>query len=421
MQLLLIKISATHANPEYALLGKKQTEDRFTPSDWTKVRSLTKGRKVVLLLPNSEVVLTTVNIPSKNKKQLHQAIPYALEDTLAEDIEDLHFAIHQETALGDSHVAIINRDRLDFFIDLLRKKSVPVHFILPQLLAQPFQQKGWSIFQQRDQQSSTDSNNNQPVTVRLGDFNGFTCDKNLLSLFLTEQLEKSSPEVIATNIEPNELPEDLQTLALVKADPAVVQYQSIEHALPLNLLTGFVSHKKESNFNWKAWRPPIVLASLVVATGLGIVGWQNNVLQQEKIQLNQKMDDLFLSVFPKSRITAEGQSADRMDINLKELKKGIVEIIDSPLPLISNIAPLLKSYKDLTLKEIRYQENALTLVMQSPNLTRIEAFKKEAAIKSKLKVSIKSSTTTANKVETILTIAPLDAAGIKENTKEVQS
>jgi len=413
MQLLLIKIKAIHANPEYALLGKKQVEDRFTPGEWTKVRSLTKGRKVVLLLPNSEVVLTTVNIPSKNKKQLHQAIPYALEDTLAEDIENLHFAIHQKTALGDSHVAIINRKRLDLFIDLLRKKGITSHFVLPQLLAQPFQQKGWSILQQ-----PTDLNSNQPVTVRLSDFNGFSCDKNLLSLFLTEQLEKSSPEEIASNIEPNDLPEDLQALTLVKANPAIVQYQSIESALPLNLLTGFVSHKKESNFNWKAWRPPIVLASLVAATGLGIVGWQNSQLQQEQGHLKQSIEKVFTSTFPNSRVVDAPQ---QMSSKLAQLKKTSVGIIDSPLPLISDIAPLLKNYKDLTLKEIRYQENALTMVMQSPNLTRIEAFKKEAATKSKLKISVKSSTTTANKVEAILTIAPLDAASIKENSTEVQS
>ena len=415
MQLLLIKINVIHANPEYALLGKKQAEDRFTPGDWSKVRSLAKGRKVVLLLPNSEVVLTTVNIPSKNKKQLHQAIPYALEDTLAEDIENLHFAIHQQTALGDSHVAIISRERLDLFIDLLRKKGISTHFILPQLLAQPFQDKGWSVLQQ-----ATDLNGNHVVTVRLGAFNGFSCDKNLLPIFLSEQLEKSAPELIATNIDATELPEEAQALTLVKADPAIVQYQSIEDALPLNLLTGFISHKKESNFNWKAWRPPLVLASLLAATGLGILSWQNSELKQEQKQLSQAMDGIFKSTFPKSRVT-EGQSAERMTINLRELQKNKIETVDSPLPLISDIAPLLKSHKELTLKEIRYQENELLMVMQSPNLTRIEAFKKEAAIKSKLKISIKSSTTTANKVEAILTIAPLDAASVDANIAEVQS
>jgi len=238
MQLLIIKINALHSNPEYALLGKKQTEDRYTLGEWDKVRSLAKGRRVVILLPNSDVVLTSVNIPSKNKKQLYQAIPYALEDTLAEDIEDLHFAIHQEAALADTHVAIINRERLDLTITLLRKKGITPHFILPQLLAQYCPDKAWSIIQQ-----PMDLNGNHPVTIRLNAYNGFSCDKNLLGIFLTEQLEKLAPETLATNIDANELPEALQSLPLTQSDPTLVEYSSIENALPLNLLTGFVSHK----------------------------------------------------------------------------------------------------------------------------------------------------------------------------------
>jgi len=399
MQLLIIKLNALHSNPEYALLGKKQVEGRYTPGEWDKVRSLAKGRRVVVLLPNSDVVLTSVNIPSKNKKQLHQAIPFALEDTLAEDIEDLHFAIHQDATLSDSYVAIINRERLDLAISLLRKKGITPYTILPQLLAQSRPDKAWSVIQQ-----PADLNGNHPVTVRLNDFNGFSCDQNLLDVFLTEQLEKSAPESIATNIEAKELPDALQDLPLTAIDPAIVRYQSIEKALPLNLLTGFVSHKSKSNFNWKAWRPPLILASLVGATWLGILAWQNNALQHQKVQLNKTIEDVFISTFPGSRLVDAPQ---QMASKLAQLKKGITETVDSPLPLISDISPLLKKYKDLTLKEIRYQENELLLVIQAPNLTRLESFKKEAAEKSKLKVSIKSSTTTADKVESLLIIAPL--------------
>lgn len=398
MQLLLIKINAIHANPEYALLGKKQTEDRYTPADWSKTRSLTKGRRVVVLLPNSDIVLTNINIPSKNKKQLHQAIPYALEDTLAEDIEYLHFAIHQETASNNSQVAVINRERLDLVLDLLRKKGITAHYILPQILAQPFPEKGWSIVQQQANNAS------QVVSIRLNEFNGFSCDKNLLELFLTEQLEKTTPERISSNIDVSELPEAFQSFTVANIDPNTAQYENIESALPLNLLTGFVSHKKESNFNWKAWRPPMVLAGLLAAVGLGTLGWQNNLLLQEKKQLSQSIEKTFKSTFPDSRIEDPPQ---QMKSKLAQLKKSTVETVDSPLPLISDISPLLKEYKDLTLKEIRYQENELIIVMQSPNLTRLEAFKKDAAKKSKLNVSIKSSTTTANKVESLLIISPL--------------
>lgn len=406
MQLLLIKITTLDTHPECALLGKKQAEDRFAPTDWSKVRSLSRGRRVVLLIPNSDVVLTSVNIPSKNKKQLHQAVPFALEDTLAEDIEELHFAIHQASALADSQVAVINRQRLDLYIDTLRKKGITIHFILPQVLALPRQDKGWSIVQQMSNRIK------HPVDIRLSDFVGFSCDKNLLELFLTEQLEKSAPESITSNINVNDLPQALQTYSIKKVDPTVVHYKSIENALPLNLLTGFVSHKRESNFNWKAWRPPLVLASLVAATWLGIVGWQNNELLQQKKQLNQAIEKTFTTAFPKSRIVDAPQ---QMKSKLAQLKKNIVATVDSPLPLISGISPLFKEFKDLTLMEIRYQENELVLVMKSPNLTRLETFKNDAAKKTKLNVSIKSSTTTANSVEAILIIAPLDTANINGN------
>ncbi len=406
MQLLIIKINALHSNPEYALLGKKQTEDRYTPGEWNKVRSLTKGRRVVLLLPNSDVVLTSVNIPSKNKKQLYQAIPYALEDTLAEDIEDLHFAIHQEAVLADANVAVINRERLDLVITLLRKKGITPHFILPQLLAQSCPEKAWSIIQQ-----AMDLNGNHPVTIRLNAYNGFSCDKNLLGIFLTEQLEKLAPEALTTNIDVSELPDTLQSLPITKIDPALVQYDNIEKALPLNLLTGFVSQKRESNFNWKAWRPPIILASLIGVVWLGILGWQNSELLQQKKQLTLSIESLFKSTFPDSRLVDAPQ---QMGSKLAQLKQGTTETVDSPLPLLSDISPLLKQYKDLTLKEIRYQENELVLVMQSPSLTRLENFKKEAAEKSKLKVSIKSSTTTADKVESLLIITPLASTDINK-------
>ncbi|MEE9309532.1 MAG: type II secretion system protein GspL [Cocleimonas sp.] len=399
MQLLVIKINALHANPEYALLGKKQAEDRFTPGDWDKVRSLAKGRRVVALLPNSDVVLTRINVPSKNKKQLHQAIPYALEDSLADDIDDLHFAIHQKAIMEDSNVAVINRDHLDLVISLLRKKGVTAHFIFPQLLAQTRADKSWSILEQ-----APDLNGNQAITIRNDDFSGFSCDKNLLDLFVTEQLEKSEPESISSNMDADALPKALQSLPLTKIDLAVVQYRSIERALPLNLLTGFISKKRESTINWKAWRMPMVLGSFVAATWLGIIGWQNNALQKKNNHLNQSIETLFTSTFPGSRVVDAPQ---QMRSKLAALKKGTGATVSSPLPLIADISPLLKEYKDLTLKEIRYQENELILVMQAPNLTRLETFKKDAAEKSNLKISIKSSTTTANKVESLLIISPL--------------
>lgn len=409
MQLLLIKINGLHSKPEYALLGKKQAEDRFTPSDWEKVRKLSRGRKVVLLIPNKEVSLTSVTLPSKNKKQLLKAVPYALEDSLAEDIDSLHFSIHHNDKDEETSVAIISRKTLDEYIDSIRSEGITVHFVLPQLLAQPYPKNGWSIIKDNDW-----------VTVRLSEFNGFICDRNLLSVFLSEQLEDNNikPEKLYTNLEASELPEELQDIPSEARDLGQASYDSIVPALSLNLISGFVSHKKEPKINWNIWKPTLVLGSLVGAIALGIFAWQTNSLKQESMQIQQAINKTFTTTFPGSRVVDAPQ---QMTSKLAQLKNSAGKTVDSPLPLIADIVPLLKQYKDMKLNEVRYQDDKLSLVMQSPNLTRIETFKKDAEKKAKLKVDVKSSTTTADKVEAILVISPLTALTGDLSNNEVKA
>ena len=403
MQLLLIKINSFGDNPEYALLGKKQKEDRFTPGDWKKIRSVSRGRRVLLIIPNEDVVLTSVTIPSKNKKQLLQAIPFALEDNLAEDIEELHFAIFQEKPQGETHVAVINRDRLDDYLSLLKDNGLTAHFVLPQVLVQTIKKDAWSLLESHDN-SVSDSDNQATVSVRLNKYAGFFSDKSLLELFI-QQLEEDKPELLLSNIAADELPKELQDIALEALDPAQVFYESASSAIDLNLLSGFVSNKKESHINWKAWRPAFVIASMLLATWIGILGWQNTKLQKQRKQLDQSINNLFTATFPKSRIV---DPAQQMASKLNQLKKNAGGTVSSPLPLIADISPLLKEYKDLSLNEIRFKENKLELVVQSPNLSRLETFKKDVLKKSNLQLEISSSTTTADKVEAILLVSPLN-------------
>lgn len=411
MQLLLIKINAVDANPEYALLGKKQKEDRFTPGDWKKVRSLMRGRRVLLIIPNDDVVLTSIKIPSKNKKQLLQAIPFALEENLAEDIEDLHFSIHQDNPENDTNVAVINRNKLESYISLLKTNGITAHFVLPQVLSQVINSDSWSLLEtqietqvktQDDIEDSAD-NTNTSVSVRLNDFYGFSCDSSLLEIFI-QQIENDKPKQIITNIATQDLLEELQEYPLEALDPNKIYYHSVDNALALNLLTGFISQKQKSGIDWKIWRAPLVIASLLIATWVGILGWQNTMLQKQRTQLGRSINSLFTSTFPGSRIV---DPAQQMSSKLTQLKKNTGTTVSSPLPLISGISPLLKEYKDLALSEIRYKENKLQIIVESPSLTRLETFKKDAIKKSNLAVEISSSTTTADKVKATLLISPL--------------
>lgn len=68
-------------------------------------------RNVIVLVPSAEVLTTSVDIPVKGAK-LQAALPYALEEHLAEDVEDLHFAAGARRSSGHTPVSVVSHERL---------------------------------------------------------------------------------------------------------------------------------------------------------------------------------------------------------------------------------------------------------------------------------------------------------------------
>ncbi len=75
-------------------------------------------RDVIVLVPSAEVLTTSVEIPVKGAKLL-AALPYALEEYLAEDVEDLHFAAGVRRSSGRTPVSVVSHERMENWISAL--------------------------------------------------------------------------------------------------------------------------------------------------------------------------------------------------------------------------------------------------------------------------------------------------------------
>ena len=51
------------------------------------------GCRVVVFVSATNILLTQVELPAMNKQRLARAIPFSLEEHVASDVEQLHFAI----------------------------------------------------------------------------------------------------------------------------------------------------------------------------------------------------------------------------------------------------------------------------------------------------------------------------------------
>ena len=78
------------------------------------------GRRVCALVPGSDVLLAEPELPAKSGLKLQQVVPYALEEHLAEDIDELHFAIGRRPADSSrTPVAVVSRALLEEWLAAL--------------------------------------------------------------------------------------------------------------------------------------------------------------------------------------------------------------------------------------------------------------------------------------------------------------
>ena len=81
-------------------------------------------RNVIVLVPSADVLTTTVDIPVKGGAKLQAALPFALEEFLADDIDNLHFASGNRRQSGMLPVSVVNRDILDGWLERLAEAGI---------------------------------------------------------------------------------------------------------------------------------------------------------------------------------------------------------------------------------------------------------------------------------------------------------
>ena len=87
------------------------------------------GRQVIVLVPSAEVLTTSVEIPVKGAK-LQAALPYALEEYLAEDVDDLHFAAGARRSSGRTPVSVVSESKLDGWLSVLGAAGISPHSVV---------------------------------------------------------------------------------------------------------------------------------------------------------------------------------------------------------------------------------------------------------------------------------------------------
>ncbi len=364
---MLILRLQTPNDTEFAytsLLGTAPSSD-WQYGSWAAAEKLVGGQPVVLLIPTDDVLLTEAVVATQNSRQLKQALPYALEESLVGELEDQHFVWQARTGSDVLDVAVINRTRLKEWFNVLKLHKMRAKAILPDVFALPWADNIPTIWQRAGQ-----------IWVRTGVYSGFSCAA-ASAPFLLDTLFDEEDEVHSVRLYADTELDWLAGLQVTAGShPDKLWKNSLQESMDLNLLSGY-QDESMSTFTrgWKRWRVAAVLSLLTLGVAAGIEGMQAYQLSRQLQAAEAANLAVFNEVFPNISGVSARELRSRVKsemILLDRAATGDAGTKLSPLPFLSTIGKSFQQQSGLKVTEMRIRSGKLTVVFESPDLQVVE-------------------------------------------------
>lgn len=105
------------------------------------------GVRLIGLIPGDEALFCFADIPAKQARFIRQALPFAVEEQLAQDVESVHLALGTQGTDGEGYrVAAIDHQRMGLWLNtFLDWEGVELEAIYPDAALVPLKDHDWAI------------------------------------------------------------------------------------------------------------------------------------------------------------------------------------------------------------------------------------------------------------------------------------
>ncbi|HTQ35704.1 MAG TPA: type II secretion system protein GspL [Steroidobacteraceae bacterium] len=346
------------------------------PADEHDLAAMAAGRRVALLAPAADVSRFEVQLPAANEARLLQLAPFALEDLVSEDLEQLHFAVGvRDSASGLVPVAVVNRQRMAHWLARATALRLQPAAVFAESDLAPVM-PGHVTMVLVDDQLLLRREGAPPLLM--------PADDPALAL---EMLLGDAAEVAGANLmihaAPDEWARHAGPLELLRERVASFNVQldaggllalyarSLGEARPINLLQGAFRPAQSRAAGWERWRGAALMLLALVVLHVGASWWQLHRLHGESAELDQSMAQLYARVFPGQRPGPDPHAQfvrRNNEINAGTAQKGEF------LPLLAALAAAQQNAPATRLESLTFKPGMLQLQASAPTADGLEQF-----------------------------------------------
>jgi general secretion pathway protein L len=352
----------------------------------------------VLLVAGSEITLAEPELPVRGGARLAQAVPFALEEQLASDVESLHFAVGARTpgSVG-TPVAVVARSQLDRWHAQCDAAGIHPDAAYADSTVLPATPGSCTLL--LDEPS---------LYVSRTDGLPFVLDATplaaALDLVITEPgADGEASEHVTFYTTPTEYERHREAIEGLRARTATLQVKLLpDGPLPLlapqaatgagiNLLQGAYAPRSSLGTKVREWRLPAALAAataLLFVTTQAVSFWQSS--RAEKA-LDAQIAEIFAQALP-------GQPVVDVRAQMQGALASRGAAGGGLLPVVSVLAQAIAQAPSARIEAMSFRGNALELRLTAPTVESLDGIK-QAMSRDGITVELQSATPRGGVVE----------------------
>jgi general secretion pathway protein L len=348
--------------------------------DLVQATAMSVGRRVVVILPASESLTTDSDAPAKSAAKLAQVIPYALEERVADEIENLHFAIgERDPASGRVPVVVVARARVDALLAELRAAGIAPQAIYSAATLLPSMPGQMIALLDGDTLVIRNADAPPMVLPALSIADAFEMALSMqtsavaglepapvgLLLYAGHDEWQSHQDAVDafrdrfTGVKVQLLPSGpLSVLA-----PAAASGEAI------NLLQGPLAVASPLERGWRSWRIAAVLAASLLCLHLGARAFELNRLRKSEAALDASIQEAFRAAMPgqQNATNARRRVAARLDEVRSGGRGGAL------LPALAAIANARNAVPSAKIEGLTFRDGTVDLRILAPDAASLDA------------------------------------------------
>lgn len=350
-------------------------------------------RVVKVFVPGSDVLLKRISVPTKSQRSMRAAVPYMLEDDLAQDVDDLFFAYADMVNENDENhclVAIVERAQMQMWLTWLSNASIKIKTLQSEVLAMPYTKGQWSAIAVPSSKSNS-TNDASHIVLRQGEWEGSTFDgdawkfaiehifSNQLSLQDADEKNQTNEIILNTYSELPNLNACSRNVTVTKKDeelPLALLAQN-SHRSGFNLLQDDFKVKDQRSVGLTKWLWAAGIAVCALLLNVGYKSAQLWQLSAQQTQIEEEIISRYKAAFPATKRVRIGTIKSQLNKKIAQL--GGTSDSGGFLAMLTTVQPAFAKVSALKPQSLKFDGKRQELRIQATanDFQHFEQFKAE--------------------------------------------